>query len=208
MFIEVLTEGASDVPVIREVLTRRFSLKEDADFVIHPHQGRGKLPANPLAKPEPQRRGLLDQLPAKLRAYGSWMESDHLVLVLLDVDDDDCKGLLKSLIAMLDGLPKKPPRVLFRLAIEETESWFIADAEAVRKAFKGADLSIIRSIKPDAIIGAWEKLAQCIGEPVSASPPQKERWAQTIAPHLNLDNPPSPSFRKLMDGLARELQAA
>lgn len=208
MFIEVLTEGASDVPVIREVLTRRFALAEGGDFVIHPHQGRGQLPANPLARPEPKRRGLLDQLPAKLRAYGGWMKDDHLVLVLLDTDSDDCKNLLLSLTTMLKNLPRKPPRVLFRLAIEETESWFIADTEAVRKAFKGADLSIIRAVKPDAIVGAWEKLAQCIGEPVSASPPQKERWAQTIAPHLNLENPRSPSFRKLLDGLARELQTA
>ena len=38
----VLVEGASDVPAVREVMTRRFGLAEDVHFRIHPHQGKGK----------------------------------------------------------------------------------------------------------------------------------------------------------------------
>ncbi len=207
MFIEVLTEGLADVPVIREVLTRRFDLTEDIDFRIHPHRGRGKLPGNPLANPDPKHRGLLDQLPAKLRGFGHYLDEHSLVLVLVDTDDDTCADLLTKLQAMLKRLPSKPPRVLFRLAIEETESWFIADTAAVRKAFKGADLQVIRAIQPDAIVGAWEKLAECIGEiPSASAPPQKVRWAETIVPYLNLQTPDSPSFAKLISGLSRELQ--
>lgn len=52
MFIEVLTEGASDVPVVREVLVRQFGLNEHVDFRIHPHCGRGNMPTNPLAQPD------------------------------------------------------------------------------------------------------------------------------------------------------------
>ena len=90
MFIEVLTEGASDVPVVREVLTKHFGLAERIDFRIHPHRGRGTIPSNPLALPNPKHRGLLDQLPAKLRSYGRWMDDQYLILVLIDVDQHDC----------------------------------------------------------------------------------------------------------------------
>lgn len=205
MFIEVLTEGASDVPVVREVLVRQFGLNERVDFRIHPHWGRGKLPANPLSRPDPKHRGLFDQLPAKLRSYGSWMDEQYLVLVLADVDDDDCVQLLAELNALLLSLPTKPPRVLFRLAIEETESWFLADANAIKKAFPNAKLNLIQSIAPDERVGAWEKLAECLGYKPSTGAPKKTHWAEQIAPHLNLNAPFSPSLGKLISGLKREL---
>ena len=50
--LEVLVEGASDVPAIKEVLQRKLGLVENAQFRIHPHRGKGKLPANPLKKPD------------------------------------------------------------------------------------------------------------------------------------------------------------
>ena len=66
-FFEILLEGSSDVPIVKEILTRRFNLKEDIDFRIHPHKGKGRLPQNPLAKADLSQRGLLDQLSAGLR---------------------------------------------------------------------------------------------------------------------------------------------
>ncbi|TAN71459.1 MAG: hypothetical protein EPN14_11860 [Gallionella sp.] len=205
MFIEVLTEGASDVPVVREVLIRQFGLSEHVDFRIHPHRGRGNLPANPLAQPDPKHRGLFDQLPAKLRGFGKYMDEQCLVLVLVDVDNDDCVQLLAGLKALLLGLPIKPPRVLFRLAIEETESWFLADSNAIKKAFPNAKLGLIQNIAPDARVGAWEKLAECLGHKPSNGAPKKTHWAEQIAPHLNFDTPFSPSLGKLISGLKREL---
>jgi hypothetical protein len=207
MFIEVLTEGASDVPVVHEVLTRHFGLNEHVDFRIHAHRGRGKLPANPLAQPEPKHRGLFDQLPAKLRGFGKYMGDEFLVLVLADVDSDDCVQLLAELSQMLAQLPSKPPRVLFRLAIEETESWFLADTTAIRQAYPKAKLAPIQNLVPDARVGAWEKLAICLGrKPNTVTGGDKYNWAKEIAPHLNLLAPFSPSLGKLISGLARELQ--
>lgn len=205
MFIEVLTEGTSDVPVVREVLVRHFGLSEHINFRIHAHQGRGKMSANPLAQPDPKHRGLFDQLPAKLRSYGTWMDEQYLVLVLVDVDDDDCVQLLADLHALLHSLPTKPPRVLFRLAIEETESWFLADINAIAQAFPKAKLGLIKNITPDAQVGAWEKLAECLGHKRSNGAPKKTKWAEQIAPHLNFDTPFSPSLGKLILGLKREL---
>ncbi len=205
MFIEVLTEGVSDVPVVREVLIRHFGLNEHVDFRIHYHRGRGKLPANPLAQPDPKHRGLFDQLPAKLRGFGKYMDEQCLVLVLADVDNDDCVQLLAELNALLLALPTKPPRVLFRLAIEETESWFLADNDAIKKAFPKAKLGLIKNISPDARIGAWEKLAECLDHNLAVGAPDKTKWAEQISPHLNFETPFSPSLNKLILGLKREL---
>jgi len=206
MFIKVLTEGASDVPVVREVLSRYFGLNEHVDFSIHAHRGRGKIPLNPLAQPDPKHRGLFDQLPAKLRGFGKWMGEQDLVLVLADVDNDDCVQLLADLNAILISLPTKPPRVLFRLAIEETESWFLADMDAVKTAFPNAKIALIQNIQPDGLVGAWEKLAECLGrKSTEVTGKDKTYWAEQIAPHLNFDMPFSPSLGKLISGLKREL---
>ena len=51
-YFEVLVEGGSDVPVLREILTRKFKLEENTYVRSHPHKGRGKLPANLLAQPD------------------------------------------------------------------------------------------------------------------------------------------------------------
>lgn len=198
-YIEVLTEGASDVPVMHELLARHFGLEKDVQFRIHPHQGRGRLPDNPLARPDPRHRGLLDQLPAKLRSM-AWLPSNAMVLVLVDADNDDEAIFLMQLCAMLEQLPQRPPRVIFCLAVEETESWFLADPHAVRMGFAHVRLRKIQGIAPDAVIGAWERLAEALGEDVrTVTGTRKLAWAKAIAPHMNFDTTPSPSLNTLIE---------
>ncbi len=204
-WFEVLVEGASDVPALRSVLTRRFGLEENNDFRIHPHKGRGKLPSNLLSPPNPKHQGLLDQLPSKLKGF-SYLPISTCVLVVVDVDNEPCRDLLAQLNTMLERLPKRPHRVLFRLAIEETESWFIADVAAVRHAYPRARTQKLTRITPDDIVGAWEKLAEAMGKETSGvSGVDKYEWAELISPHLNLDEPYSPSLRKLIEGIEGEL---
>lgn len=199
-YIEVLTEGASDLPVVQELLQRHFQLP-NAQFRIHPHQGRGRLPNNFLAIPSPQHRGLLDQLPAKLRGF-AWLPPTALVLVLIDADNDNPANLLAALDAMLTQLPKRPARVLFCLAVEETESWFLADPSAMKQAFPHARLRGITDIPPDAIVGAWEKLALALNEnPSTITGARKCAWAKTIAPHLDFTGTQSPSLQALVQGI-------
>lgn len=208
IWIEVLVEGASDLPAVKEVLERRFELVEGEHFRMHAHKGKGELPENVLKTPDRKRRGLLDQLPAKLRGYGKSLEAHSLVLVVIDADDQDGDELLAQLEAMLTLLPDKP-QVLFRLAIEETESWFIADIEALRKAYPNAvDVRGLRRIPPDAVVGAWEKLAEALGvDKKMVAGTTKFQWAQKIAPYLDLDHPKSPSLKKLVDDMSGFLQA-
>ena len=205
ILLEVLVEGKSDGPAIKEALQRKFGLVENVHFRVHAHKGKGKIPAKLLNKPDPKHRGLLDQLPAKLLGYAK-SHQDGLVLVVVDADDAAPGQLVADLEIMLAQLPTKP-RVLFCLAVEETESWFIADLAALQLAYpKGLKKQILKNIEPDAVVGAWEKLAAALSiDPKKVSGADKLEWAVRISPHLHLDPPKSPSFSKLITNLDIEL---
>lgn len=205
-FIHALLEGAADVPVMREILTRRFGLTEHLHFELHAHRGKGQLPTHIHQAPEPQNRTLLHQLPAKLRGYSS-LGDQILILVVVDADNTPEDVLMAELENMLAAMLRRPQRVLFRLAIEETESWFLADPDAIAKAYPSthpAKIRLIQKIEPDAVVGAWEQLAQCLGKRGQAAAKDKYAWAERIAPHMNLIEPRSPSLKKLINGLADE----
>lgn len=205
IFLEVLLEGQADVPAIRDILTRRFRLAEDQQFRIHPHRGKGQLPANPLSRPDPFRRGLLDQLAAKLQGY-HYLPRGYCVVVLIDADRDDCRDLKRALVKLYTSLPKRPQCVLFRIAVEETESWFLADANAIRVAYPRARLA--RLPEPDEVVGAWERLAEVLGKrPDDCDGSDKREWAEQIAPLLDLQNPRSPSLQAFIEGIEGLLQA-
>jgi hypothetical protein len=206
-FVEVLCEGEADVPVLREVLTRRFGLAEDDEFRIHPHQGKGKLPPldRLLAEPNSAQNQLLTQLPIKLSNYGKQATSQFqiVVVVLVDADDDDCRALKRSLLAVYDSLKYRPTHCLFRIAVEETESWFLADAQAVKRAYSSVDLDVLDRHGPDTVCGAWECLSEALGYERAVGQGLKTRWAEEIAPHLNLAAPLSPSLRAFIEGVHR-----
>lgn len=209
-YIEVLCEGSSDVPALHEVLTRRFKLIEGEHFRIHPHRGKGKLPdkAHRLKPPARADNSLLRHLPIKLKNMGQQSQGgfEVAVIVVVDADDDDCQALKKQLQELYEELPTKPPRCLFRIAVEETESWFIAEPSAVKRAYPGADTHALGMIGKDAVCGAWESLARALGiDPASCSGGEKTEWAATISPHLNLKTPESPSLSALVEGVSRLL---
>ena len=199
--MEVLVEGGSDEPTVKEILQRRFNLKENINFRVHPHRGKGKLPDNPLSKPDPKNRGLLDQLPAKLRGFAK-TPGQFCVVVLLDADDDDSNELKSNLMDLCGSLNPSPSCVLFRIAVEETESWFIADTTAIKNAYPSAKLTKIPNVPPDSIIGAWECLAVVLGrKPVECVGADKYEWSTHISPYLDLENPKSPSLNNFILGI-------
>lgn len=203
MVLHVLVEGTSDVPTLREILTRRIGLTGGSDFVIHPHKGKGNIPPNPHQKPLPWEQRLLPLLPSKLRAYGK-NSPEHAVIVVVDADRDNCQALKNSLVALYQSINPRPEKVLFRIAVEEMESWFIADPNAVIQAYPNAQIANINLLPADAVIGAWEELAQVLGlDPRKCSGADKESWARDISPHLDLDTPKSPSLQALITGLER-----
>ncbi len=203
MILRVLVEGTSDVPVVREALVRGLGRVQGTDFQVFWHKGKGQLPANPIGPPAARDETLLGQLAAKLRAFGR-NDPGSPVVVMLDADRDNCLTLKNSLITMLGHLPHRPRDVIFRIAVEEMESWFIADTAAVQKAYPTVNLGILTAIAPDAVVGAWEQLAQALGlNPDLCTGADKEDWAKTISPHLELAHPHSPSFATFIKALER-----
>lgn len=198
MFFHILVEGLSDVPTVREIMCRHVGVAEGAHFRIHPHKGKGELPKTQKALAD---FSLLGQLPATLRAYAH-KGQNHCIVVLMDADRDDCLKLKKNLVSMWSKLNPKPPKVLFRIAIEEMESWFIADTNAVLAAYPTANVAHLTTIPPDSVVGAWEELAKSIGlDPEKCSGADKEDWAIAISPKLDLDNPKSPSLATFIRGI-------
>lgn len=194
----ILLEGWSDRPVVKALLERHFGLSEDKHFSLHHHRGKGQLPVDLLGRPAKGREGLLDQLPSKLRG----MSHRALVVVLMDLDDQDLQQQKNQLESMLQKLPKRPQYVFFGFAIEETESWFIADHEAVLKAYPKAKTLLLQAIEPDAIVGAAEKLAKALGSKTCTGA-DKTAWAESIAPHLDFNHPRSPSLRQWIADLGQ-----
>ncbi len=191
-------EGLSEADLLRGWLQRflpRHSFK-----VIH-HEGKGRVPKDPVQPPDPKRRGLLDQLPAKLRAYGEALDAaTDRVLVLVDADEDDCVELKARMVSLLDVCPNQPV-ALFRIAIEETEAFYLGDQTALRKAFPQAKLYKLKSYEQDSVCGTWEVFMEVIG----ATREDKRAWAEQMAPHLGTDwqENRSPSFRSFCTALLR-----
>jgi hypothetical protein len=201
MFIEILVEGYSDSISIKHILERGLNLQEDIDFRIHPHRGKGMLPKKINSKPNPLDRSLLHQLPAKLRGY-SCLNDEYLILVVVDSDNENCRDLKSSLVEMYNNLDKKPQNVLFRIVVEECESWFLADPNAIRSAYPRAKIERVINYRPDTVIEAWEKLAETLGKkPNDCDGGDKLEWASRISPHLDLEDPKSPSLKALISGI-------
>ena len=181
MRLHILVEGPSEKALL-DLWLPRF-LPPQHSFKIIPHRGKGKLPSNPARKPDPKRQGLLDQLPAKLRAYGKALRPDtDRIIVLVDLDHDDCVSL-KSRIVDLLNYCDPPPVALFRIAIEETEAFYLGDRVAIRKAFPKCKMSRMGSYTQDSICGTWELFQQVIGE----ANEDKVEWATFIGPHLTIE---------------------
>lgn len=202
MMFHVLVEGTSDEPTVKEILTRRFGLIHGSQFQIHPHGGKGKLPADPEAAPPRTNRTLFAQLPATLRSY-ALKGNKVCIVVLVDQDDDDCVQLLADLKKMLASLNKRPPNVLFRIAMEEIEAWYLADRKAITRAYPKPSFKGVPKSKTDLLDDPSDVLAKCLGEPLPCTGQMKAVWAEKIAPHLDLDKPKSPSLAKFIEGMGR-----
>ena len=198
----VLVEGTSDDPTVTEIMTRRFGLSRGGQFQVHPHGGKGKLPHNPNGRPDPTDRTLFGQLPAKLRGF-SVKGADVCIVVLVDQDDDNCIQLLADLQKMLAKLKKKPVNVLFRIAMEEIEAWFLADQQAIANAYPNASFNHVPGGDPDLIDDPSDILAGCLGIALPCTGQMKAEWAENISPHLDLDQPKSTSLAKFVDGVGR-----
>ncbi|MBN1606838.1 MAG: DUF4276 family protein [Polyangiaceae bacterium] len=199
MRVHALVEGPSEQALL-EPWARR--LLRGHELKAYPHQGKGRLAFSPPRRPDPRQRGLLDQLPAKLAAFGAALDRAHdRVLVLIDADNDDLTLLKRRLDALHRALHPAPV-VLFRFAVEELEAFYLADLKALKAAFPDYDRRTAREYVPDSICGTWELFGTIIGDGSG----DKVAWAQAMAKVLTTraEESRSASFQALCRGL-REL---
>jgi hypothetical protein len=213
MHMEVLVEDQSGAVAI-EVLLKKILLpsRPETTYRIHPYKGLGRIPSGLKPTSDARHRILLDQLPRLLRGYGKSLPKNSAVIVVVDRDRRDCMEFKRELIVLWKACRPRP-QTLFRIAIEELEAWFLGDAQAVHAAYPQAPLKALEAIEnPDAIIGAWEKMADLVysgganalkkqGYPIIGQ--AKAKWAEAIASHMNVEANRSRSFQVFRDGVRR-----
>lgn len=128
-------------------------LPADRTFEVHPFQGKSDL---------------LGKLEARLRGYVHWLPADWRIFVMVDRDDEDCRALKERLesAARRAGIATRTTagsmtwRLVNRIAIEELESWYFGDWDAVKAQYPRVSPHVphrqaLRD--PDAIAGGtWE----------------------------------------------------
>jgi hypothetical protein len=211
---EVLVEDQSGKKVL-DILAPKIVGTGHTIKVIS-YKGIGRIPKglkNPSS--DASKRILLDQLPKLLNGYGkTYACRDYpvAVIVVCDLDGRCLKDFRRDLLAVLESCKPKP-RAYFCIAIEEGEAWLLGDFCALKKAYPKAKLSILSNYVNDSICGTWERLADAVysGGSIRLSKQgwqvvgaEKLKWAEAIAPEMDVDNNQSPSFCYFRDKL-REL---
>ena len=118
-------------------------------------------------------------------------------------------SLTTELNSILNACHPKP-EARFCLAIEEGEAWLLGDLPALKAAYPNAKDDVLDSYQNDSICGTWEKLADAVYTGGAKALLQKgwqtvgtekSRWAEEIAPRIDVDRNLSPSFCSFRDAI-------
>ena len=211
MHLECLVEDSSGKRFLETILPKILGPHADPHtWRVKGYKGVGHLPSGLKGSSDPAKRILLDRLPRILQAYGkeTWVDG---VLVLVDADQRDCRAFLAELNHLVAQI-SPAPRVIFRLAIEELEAWYLGDRRAILSAYPRARSDILDRYAQDSICKTWELLADAIHAGGSADLKKvgypftgevKHGWAGRIGPLMDPRENASPSFRKFEEALLR-----
>lgn len=200
--VEVLVEEPSAEAALGLLLPRILGT---VSFRVLPHQCKDEL---------------MRRLEDRLRGYQSWLPETWRIVIIVDLDDEDCVALkrrLESMAARCGLATKSKPRgnrysVVNRIAIEELEAWFFGDWEAVRNAYPRVNASVparARYRNPDAIRGGtWEGFERVLRDAgYYRTGLRKIEAARAVAEHMDPMRNKSPSFRALRTALAEMVLA-
>lgn len=198
MHLEILVEEPSAEAALKNIIPNIVG--DSVSFRVITHQGK---------------MDLLIKLAPKLRAYSKWITAEIKIVVLVDLDRDDCKKLKKKLnkISEESGLTIKTSigelssefQILNRIAIEELEAWFFGDKKAIKKTYKKVnpnELDKPRYSNPDAISNTWEEFERLLQKfhyyPGGLS---KIQNAIILSKNMDVKNNSSKSFNVFRAGL-------
>lgn len=214
MHFEILVEDQSGKKAL-DILVPKLIGDLDT-FKVIAYKGIGRIPRNMKDADNAGKRILLENLPRLLKGYGKTFHGykdnyQAAVILVCDLDDKCMKAFRQDLFRILNACNQKPV-THFCIAIEEGEAWLLGDLKAIQNAYPKAKPAVLNSYVNDSICGTWEKLADAV-YPGGASKlsekgwqtvgAEKSKWAETIAPKMDIMNNKSPSFRyfrgKLME---------
>jgi hypothetical protein len=211
MHIEILTEDSSGQRLLEHLMPKLIGpLGEPHSWRFHTYRGIGRISTGMSASSDPSKRILRDQLPRLLRGYVKTHGIDA-VIVVLDADERDCAAFLTELRSLAVSCDASH-LALLRLAIEETEAWYLGDRAALQRAYPKARMRALDHYVQDAVCGTWELVAEVVHPGGSRTIRQvgwplpgqiKHEWADRIGPLLDPEINLSPSFGKLRDGIRR-----
>lgn len=152
------------------------------------------------------KQDMLAKLPRRLLGYRYWLPDDHVVMVVVDKDDDQCIDLKNRLDAVaaqaeLTTLTENRDRfqVANRIVVTELESWYFGDWEAVRAAYPRIAKKVTGKAgfrDPDRVVNPWETLERKLQRAgYFRTGLRKLELAKTISPHIDPARNRSPSFR-------------
>jgi Domain of unknown function (DUF4276) len=178
-------------------------LPNDRTFQVYPFQGK---------------QDLLGKLQSRLSAYAKWLPQDWRIVVVVDRDNEDCKGLKKRLehlaesagLVTRSGCGGKPWQLVNRIAIEELEAWYFGDWAAVRAAYSRVSPNIPNQAgyrDPDNVSGgtweAFERVLQRHGYFKAGL--QKVAMARSMGGLLDPERCQSRSFLAFRDAIAEAM---
>ena len=212
MHFDILVEDISGKTALEIIVPKIISAEHT--FKIHSYKGIGRIPTDLKSASDPKKRILLDQLPKIVQGYGqtfSQYPPDYpaVLIVICDLDNRCLSTFRRELLDLVDKCNPKP-KTQFCIAIEEGEAWYLGDLAAVKKAYPKAKEAVLNSYTNDSICGTWEKLADAVfsggqqklsKQGKQASGVEKSKWANNIAPHMDVDKNLSPSFCYFRDKL-------
>ena len=195
MLLHFYVEEPSAEAALVELVPRILN-NHNFEYDIFPFQGK---------------HALLRNLPKRLKAYQHRPDDHWRVVVLVDRDDDDCRVLKQNLEqfahdANLTTRSVSPNnfRVINRIVVEELETWFFGDVEALGAAYPRIDANLSQQAPyrdPDGIKGGtWEQLEKLLKH-YHPGGLEKIRAAQDIAKHMQPEHNRSKSFQVFRDTL-------
>lgn len=189
MHIEFLVEEYSTEVTLNFIVPK--ILGDIHTFKIHNFQNKDRL---------------LKRLPERMQAYSKFVPDDWRIVIIVDQDRDNCQELKNKLCNASSIVTKQKGNiVLHRIAVEELESWFLGDVQAIRVEYERIPASLSQTAKfrnPDAITGGtWEQLDRILRKYGYSTGLKKQEFAQKVSPHLDVENNLSRSFQVFRDGL-------
>jgi len=206
MHFEVLTEDRSGGLVVESLMRQILSaVVPSFTIAIRPHRGKGDMPGDPYARPKKNASGLMDLLPAKLRAYNHiYAGAEFVLIVIMDSDQYPPDAVRDSLCSLCGKFAPSLSSVI-GICVEEMEAWLLADGQALFEAYPDADPAALREYIQDSVCGTWEVLCHAllrekadglirVGYPAIGQ--YKQEWAYNIVRNMDYKRNISPSFNR------------